>query len=125
MNATEMARQAYHPARSFLRDGRSTEAQLFGQITSRLQAAADSGFEGFARLAEALHENRELWSALAIDVADDENTLPAPLRAQIFYLAEFTFLHTSKVLRKEADADVLIEINRAVMRGLNRAEAAQ
>ncbi|NBD30204.1 MAG: flagellar biosynthesis regulator FlaF [Alphaproteobacteria bacterium] len=125
MNATELARQAYHPAQSALRTGRSAEAQLFGQITSRLQSAADTEPTDFARLAEALNENRQLWKVLAIDVADADNTLPAQLRAQIFYLAEFTFQHTSKVLKKDAEADVLIEINRAIMRGLNGAEATQ
>lgn len=69
-------------------------------------------------MAEAIHENRRLWTILASDVVDKENGLPAQLRAQIFYLAEFTESHSRKVLAKEATADALVEINTAVMRGL-------
>lgn len=119
MNAIELARQAYDPAKTTLRTGRSAEAQLFGQITARLQAAIDKGPGAFAQLAEALHDNRRLWAALAADVADDDNSLPAPLRAQILSLADFTLRHSSSVLRTEAGAEALVEINRAVMRGLN------
>ena len=125
MNAIELARQAYDPAQTTLRTGRSAEAQLFGQITARIQTAIDKGPGAFAQLAEALHDNRRLWGVLAVDVADDANSLPATLRAQILYLAEFTFLHSSKVLKEGADAEALVEINRAVMRGLNATGAAQ
>jgi flagellar protein FlaF len=124
MNAIELARQAYDPAQTTLRTGRSAEAQLFGQITARLQTAIDKGPGAFAQLAEALHDNRKLWGVLAVDVADDANSLPVPLRAQILSLAEFTLLHTSRVLKDGADAEALVDINRAVMRGLNGAGAA-
>lgn len=124
MNAIELARQAYAPAQTTLRTGRSAEAQLFGQITARIQAAIDKGPGAFAQLAEALHDNRKLWGVLAVDVADDANSLPAPLRAQILSLAEFTFSHTSRVLKEGAEAEALVEINRAIMRGLNGTGAA-
>ena len=55
---------------------------------------------------------------LAGDVADAANGLPKELRAQIFYLAEFTNQHSTLVLRGEGDVDVLVEINTAIMRGL-------
>lgn len=119
MNAIELARQAYNPARPALRTERSAESQLFGQITARLQAAIDKGPGAFAQLTEALHDNRRLWAALAVDVADDNNSLPASLRVQILSLADFTMQHSSRVLRNEAGAEALVEINRAVMRGLN------
>jgi flagellar protein FlaF len=44
--------------------------------------------------------------------------LPRALRAQIFYLAEFTRQHTSKVLRGDAEVTPLIDINTAIMQGL-------
>jgi len=118
MNAIEQARQAYGAARSPLRSGRSAEHEVFSDVTSRLSAAADAGPTGFARLAAALHDNRRLWTRLAADVADQGNSLPRMLRAQIFYLAEFTDAHSRKVLRGEAGAAALIDINKAVMLGL-------
>jgi flagellar protein FlaF len=86
-----------------------------------------SALEGnhFPKLAEALHENRVLWTALASDVAGEANQLPAELRARIFYLAEFTLLHTSKVLAKQASAVPLLDINAAILRGLRQAEVAK
>lgn len=117
MNATSQALRAYSPAAATaLRTGRSIEHQLFSQITARLRDAAASG--DFPRLAAALHDNRRLWTVLAADVADDENALPASLRAQIFYLAEFTGHHTARILTEGATPAPLIEINRTIMAGL-------
>ena len=82
----------------------------------------DRGTLGFADMAAALHENRRLWILLATSVADPDNELPQALRAQIFYLAEFTMQHSQKVLEGKATADVLIEINTSMMRGLRQEE---
>lgn len=119
MNVIEQARQAYSPAQTHLRTDRSTEARLFSQINARLQAAARDLPRKHGSLVEALHDNRQFWTLLAVDVADKNNVLPQSLRAQIFYLAEFTMTHTSKVLRGDATPDALVEINRAMIAGLN------
>lgn len=118
-----MARTAYGGAAAPTRTTRATEYEAFARITARLKATAAAGRAGFGALAEALHENRRLWTILAADVAEADNGLAQPLRAQIFYLAEFTLQHTPKVLAGKAAPDVLVEINSAVMRGL-RAEGA-
>lgn len=117
MNAILQARQAYAPGYGPARSPRSVELQLFGEITSRLRRASDCG--SFAQMAAALHENRRLWMRLAADVADSGNGLSAELRAQILYLAEFTNRHSRCVLRESADPSILIEINMAVMHGLD------
>jgi flagellar protein FlaF len=119
VNAIELARQAYAPTTIPLKSERSIEAQVIGKITARLRFAAVHRKSDFPAFVEALSENRKLWNALAVDVADAGNDLPPPLRAQIFYLAEFTEIQSAKVLRGEASADALIEINTSVMRGLN------
>ena len=72
----------------------------------------------FPSLAVALTENLQLWSALAADVAEAGNGLPAQLRAQLFYLYEFTASHTRAVLDGRGSVEVLVDINTAVMRGL-------
>ena len=124
MNAIEQARLAYAPTQAAIRTSRSVEAQLISQITARLRNAAASPKADFPRLITALHENRRMWTTMAADVADGENALPKQLRAQIFYLAEFTEHHSQLVIRGKANADVLIEVNTAVLKGLNGQSAA-
>jgi len=118
VNTTTLARTAYAASANTIRTPRGTEYDAFARITSRLKEAARRGSVGFAALAAALHDNRCLWTLLAVDVADAGNELAEDLRARIFYLAEFTAQHSSQVLAGKADPDVLVEINSAVMNGL-------
>lgn len=117
MSAQALSQNAYGEASRALDSPRSIEHRVFGQITARLGQAGD-GADAFPDLAAALHDNLGLWTALAADVMDSQNALPDVLRARIMFLSEFTRIHTQKVLRREADAAPLIEINKAVMRGL-------
>ncbi|ROU03294.1 flagellar biosynthesis regulatory protein FlaF [Histidinibacterium lentulum] len=118
----DRARRAYAPTTSPILTGRDAELQLFSQITAKLAAAAATP-QDLPRLAMALLENRRVWAHLAAEVADQTNALPADLRGRIFHLFECVTLHSRRVLRGQADASVLIDINTAIMRGLNRAEA--
>lgn len=113
----------YGQPNSPIQSTRGIEYEAFVRVTARLKAAEARGQAGRIDLAVALHENRRLWTTLAADVAGADNGLPAPLRAQLFYLAEFTDQHSRKVLDGEETVGVLIEINTAVMRGL-RGEGA-
>lgn len=113
-----MAQIAYGAPGTPVRSNRSTEYDLFARITRQMREAFSKGKPGRMALVRALHENQRLWTTLAVDVADDGNGLPSELRARLFYLAEFTQVHTSKVLSGELSAEVLIDINTAVMRGL-------
>jgi flagellar protein FlaF len=124
MNIAALARSAYSDALAPIKTERSTEYQIFAQITHRLTKASTDDLTSFIDLAEAIHENRRLWTILASDVVGKDNGLPAQLRAQIFYLAEFTESHSRKVLAKEATAGALVEINTAIMRGLRASGAA-
>ncbi|MGG7645243.1 flagellar biosynthesis regulator FlaF [Rhodovulum sp. YNF3179] len=118
MNATDMARTAYGGPAAPVRSARSTEYEIFARVTRRLKDAADAAEPRLGPMAEALHQNRRLWAILAADLAGDDNALPEALRAQLVSLAEFTRQHTQRILRGEAQPDVLVEINTAVMRGL-------
>lgn len=91
---------------------------MIARLTHRMRATAVSAKERYPEYAQALHDNRKLWNTLAIDVADKENGLPSQLKAQVFYLAEFTVQHTSKILKDGASVMPLLEINMAVLRGL-------
>ncbi len=116
MTPFHQARHAYAAGNGPVRSARSVELQILGDITARLRTASRS--DSFPGLVAAMHDNRRLWTRLAANVADNGNALPGPLRAQIFYLAEFTEQHSRRVLRDEADPAILIEINTAIMRGL-------
>ncbi len=117
MNTMQMSHSGYGATNAHIRTPRSIEYDVLARVTARIKAACAEDVP-FARLAEALTENNEIWVTLAGDVAEANNGLPAELRAQLFYLFEFTFQHTQKVLRGEAKAEVLIDINTAVLRGL-------
>jgi len=118
MNAAQLARSAYASALAPIRTDRGTEYEVIARITHNISAAMALGKTGFASLASALHDNRKLWTILAADVAESDNGLPKQLRAQIFYLARFTEIHTRKILAGDATADPLVDINTSVMRGL-------
>lgn len=117
MNAFSMAKTAYSNTATPIRTPRGIEYEAFARITHRMKAFSADGSK-FSALAAALYENKKLWSILATDVADKNNPLPKELRGQIFYLYEFTAQHTSKVLRKKASIDALVDINTGIMRGL-------
>jgi flagellar protein FlaF len=123
VQTTNLAKMAYGGPAAATRTPRGIEYEVLARATQQLSSA--SGPDGaFPALARALHDNLRLWTVLASDVADDGNGLPAPLRARIFYLGEFTRFHTRKVLSGEASPGVLIDINTAVMRGLRGEVAA-
>ncbi|MBR9762722.1 MAG: flagellar biosynthesis regulator FlaF [Rhodobacteraceae bacterium] len=119
MTAHSQALRAYGQASSSTRTPRGVEYEVFARITHRLVAAARKDrTRNFPEVVRAVHDNRQLWTILAADVAGEGNTLPQQLRAQIFYLAEFTFSHSRKVLNEKAELRPLIEVNTSIMRGL-------
>ena len=102
------------PTRSF----RSVEYDLLAQVTRRLRSAWANRDTDFPGLVRALAHNQQLWATLAADVAQPGNSLPAALRARLFYLYEFTAHHSRLALDGKANVEVLADINTAVMRGL-------
>jgi len=79
--STRRAETAYGAAASPTRTDRDGEYAVVSRVTRRLKAAADRGAAGFPELVAALHENRKLWTALAVDLGGDANGLPRDLRA--------------------------------------------
>lgn len=129
MNATQSAKRAYTSHFAPIRTDRGSEYDAFAKVTQKLQSAMVSAmkaksegrktFKTTTMMTEALHLNRKLWTLLASDVLKEGNLLPNELRASILSLNAFTNSHSSKVLRGEASIQPLIEINAAIMRGLN------
>lgn len=118
MTATSLAQSAYAAAAAPVRTPRGSEYAAFERVTARLARAAESAAPMTLRAA-ALHDNRRLWSALATDLASQDNALPQDLRARLFYLAEFSLLRSRAALRDPAALGALIEVNRTMMRGLD------
>ena len=112
------ARSVYARPEAPQKTPRSLEYELLARITQRLSRAAATRRENYPGLIAALDENLRLWSTLASDVADSGNSLPSKLRAQLFYLYEFTNLHSRAVRADKGSVEVLVDINTAVMRGL-------
>ncbi|WFE73817.1 flagellar biosynthesis regulator FlaF [Roseinatronobacter sp. S2] len=118
MNAHVMAAAAYGVPNTAYKTPRTIEYELISKITSRLSTAIKAQPFNFAALAEAMHENRRLWVELAMDLATPGNQLPDILRLQLLGLAQFSLRHIDQVLDGKDSADVLVDINLAVMRGL-------
>lgn len=120
MNATQHAVSAYGKKNTPLRTNRGIEFEVFARVTRRIKLYSQAEKTVYSELVSALHINRQLWTTLAINVADSENNLSAELRAQIFYLAEFTNNHTREILNGSGTPNILVEINTSVMRGLSQ-----
>lgn len=118
MDTAHLARAAYARPDAPARSPRAVEYAAFARVTHALAEGWAARSVRPAALAQALHDNGRLWRTLAADLAEPGNALPAELRARLFWLHEFTALHSRKVLDGKADAGVLIDINTAVMRGL-------
>lgn len=123
MSVVERAREGYGRNAVPIKSHRAAEYEAIARASHRLRSAALQRNKDFPEYIAALHENRKLWSTLAIDVAHPENGLPQDLRARLFFLAEFTESETSRLMNNQGDVSVLIEINAAVLQGLRGQES--
>ena len=112
------AQTAYKAQTPSIRTARTNEYDVIARVTQRLSAAVTKRDVDFSNFIDALYRNELLWSTLASDISLPENGLPKDLRAKLFYLYRFTAEHSAKVRDSGADPAVLIEINKAVLRGL-------
>lgn len=113
-------RAGYGQQPQHVRPARSVEYDLLARATHQLRKACQEAETPLGRMAlvAALAENLRVWGVFALDVAGKENGLPPQLRAQLFYLYEFTQQHSRKIQDAGASPEVLVDINTAVMRGL-------
>jgi flagellar protein FlaF len=121
--STSLAQSAYAASAAPVRTDRGTEYAAFQAVTAKLHKAMRPDAPMTERAA-ALHDNRRLWTILASDLADEGNGLPQSLRAQLFYLAEFSLLQSRKALDDASAVEALVDINTAVMRGLSGQEVS-
>lgn len=119
MHSNILAQRAYGATQTAAQLPRRSEALAIDRATRALIEAEKQRSIGLSQLAAAIHLNRQLWSALAMDVADPANALPDHIKAQVLYLAEFTQAYSGAVLREKASAQPLVDINIAISGGLN------
>ncbi len=126
MIETSLAQQSYGASAKSTGNDKNIEYQAFAHVTRALSTLDKSAIDYFVRKQEALFNNLQLWRVLAVEVANENNPLPADLRANLFYLSEFTRHHTARIHAGETDdPSVLIDINKSVMRGLRAQSALQ
>jgi flagellar biosynthesis activator protein FlaF len=120
-----MSLRAYQQAAQRSETPRDAEYRLFAQVTRALMDVKAKPRTDVAAWIDVLHWNRRVWATLADDCSHPGNALPDSTRAQIISLSLFVHRTTSHVMRREADVDILIDLNRTMMQGLSgRADAA-
>jgi flagellar protein FlaF len=112
------AQQGYKTVQREMNSDKAIELKVFISITSSLSQVDPAEIGGAAALAQALVDNAKLWKILFIDLVNPENPMPMDLKQNLISLAEFTQLHTLKVLSGSADKQILIDINKSVISGL-------
>lgn len=113
-----MSLTAYQQAATRAENPRETEYRLFGLVTRALMEVRENDRSNLGTLAAAVDWNKQVWTALANDCADDGNGLDDSLRAGIISLAIFVENYSGQVIRDGADVEALIDINRIIMQGL-------
>ncbi len=112
-----MSIAAYQQTIAECDDPRKIEYRVFLRITLSLERHRDADWRS-AGLKDALWRNMELWNTLRADLLEDANALPERLRAGLVSLSFAVDRNTQRVLRGEGNVGLLIDINRAVMQGL-------
>lgn len=121
MTATAMAKSAYHQSARSTASPRSVERQLLSRLTSALIVSEKNRGADHTGFIRALSKNLEFWTVIAADVASEGNKLPQELRAQLFYLFEFTRHHTKKMIANDdgnLSVSPLVDINQNIIAGL-------
>lgn len=108
---------AYGNAQTQSVDPRDIEYRLLAQVTSAMMRARENPDNVKPRLEAALW-NRNIWSALRVDLSSDGNQLPKELRASLISVSLWIEKETMSVMEGKGDLDAMIDINRNIMAGL-------
>ena len=115
------AQIGYGSMRASTASPRTTERAILRRLAAEIEGASSD----YARLAQAVQRNGELWTTLAVDLASPGNALPASPRAQLISLAGFVLRHSRSVLAGEAEPGVLADLNRTIADGLDKAALSE
>lgn len=114
-----MGYTAYKASQQQNQDTRDVEYRLLAQVTAALIAAKEknAAYELREKL-DAILWNRDVWSALRVDLSSDGNGLPKELRASLISIAIWVEKESLRLLDGNGDIDALIDVNRNIMAGL-------
>jgi flagellar biosynthesis activator protein FlaF len=115
---------AYKSVQNKTEDPRDIEYRLLAQVTGALIKGRDNPKEFKARV-EAILWNRDVWSALRVDLSAEDNALPNALRASLISVSIWIEKETYALLDGKGDLDAVIEINRNIMAGLKPENAQE
>ena len=96
---------------------RDIEYRVLARVCGLLQDARLPS-AGPAVLPEAIHETRVVWTAFLADLASPGNQWDDQGKARLISLARWVLNEADRVLRDRLSLDALIDVNQAVMRGL-------
>lgn len=109
--------QAYAHTQNVAESSRDVEYRLLAKVTGALVKAKDAPDDTKQRV-EAAIWNRDVWSALRVDLCSDQNMLPQALKASLVSLSLWIERETGAVLDGKGDMEALIEVNKNIMGGL-------
>ena len=118
---------AYKKALNKTASDRDTEYRLLAQVTASLIEAKEADVDmrvnpkKMRLVAEALNWNNEVWAAFMDDCRSSDNRLPEKLRGGIMSLAIWVGKETKSAMNGDSDLEMLIAVNRDIMRGLSGA----
>lgn len=110
-----MSVAAYQQANLQSEDPRQTEYRIFALFTRALEEAEQKGPQAVVK---AVADNRQLWITLQMDLADDGNSLPVEVRAQLLSLAIWVNRYSPDAMKSKVPLDPLINVNKSIMDGL-------
>jgi flagellar biosynthesis activator protein FlaF len=100
-----------------LESPRETEARLLHRVSCDLEAADAKG--AVDELAQAVMQNRRIWTIFAVDLGNEGNSLPAALKGSLLSIAGAVDRTCSAVLAGDKGAiRTLVEINRNIASAL-------
>lgn len=118
-----MSYAQYQIAQQNSESPKQSEARALTLANSRLIAAKESG--SHYDVIAAVHFNRRVWTVFQTDLISPDNALPDYLKAQLISLAIWVQKQGSKVMRKQANIDTLVEVNQNIIEGLSIQAAPQ
>jgi flagellar protein FlaF len=108
---------AYTQTQNKTGDSRDVEYRLLAQVTHDLSESLKTPDDVKKRVSAALR-NRDVWSALRLDLNNEYNGLPKELRASLVSLSLWIERETASVIDGTGDIEALVEVNRNIMAGL-------
>lgn len=110
-----MSVAAYQQANLQSEDPKQTEYRIFALFTRALEEAEQKSPQAVVK---AVADNRQLWITLQMDLADDGNSLPVEVKAQLLSLAIWVNRYSPDAMKGKAPLTPLINVNKNIMEGL-------